>query len=856
MTWLAGTFLLATMAAAATSSMDGPIPQDQDVFGGLDYEYSWDDGMSVGLLFDSGPPVPSPYGVCGACFGWSSTYYHTATDFDFTARRFNVPPDTYATSFRIWWAYGDEGPHPNSANHGGDAADFSSITLDLYEVDGFGGPGTFVTNLTGTWTTLDAPSFYKEFVLDTPFVFTDTDYFVSMRAETSVSTYGATVLWLMCSPDDTFIDYENYDNSVIGSTGGWSPYTVLSPCPTDQDFSLQVVGASIPTPVPDGVNAFPDPGCLTSPSVCKEVTLTFDRADMTPVRGYSVTFELDNLMLCSTPGASVDQGPYLSGYCGGSCTHFEVIDNLDGSYTVDCAILGATCGPDSSGTLFTVDVKSGGSEGPGTLTVTDVIVRDCLNGPVTAVPGNAAEIEVDTVPPSPVADLLSTQVKTGNGSDGLTGILLSFTEPTADVIEVWRAPYSAGSTNAYPEYDDMPSAAPPTLPASYPPPAPWALTGVTGSPQTDEPSARGYWYYVVYSKDACGNVSSVSNMTTGTLNYHLGDVTNGVANGSGNNLVNTPDISHLGDNYGLTMIGYNATINYLDVGPTDDFSVDGLPETDDNIDFEDLILFAINFEEVSAPGREDDAADLAVPQPGIQEPSRTPSLRLVGVEQGVVGTSRYQLVLEGNGNRVQGGHAVLDLDGLEPIDLSEGMLLDAQAAEPFFASYSRDGVLVVDFAALGNGRTVRGDGVVCELVVPRTANRPMLTTVSLRSCDNEELTSERHLALGSPSLEEHMFAGDEVGSNALDLLGARPNPFSGVTVIRFQSATRGPVGLRIVDVQGRLIDQRVTEVVSPGIQEILWDGTDMTGQRVPTGIYLYELQAGGETVRGKVSLSR
>ena len=30
----------------------------------------------------------------------------------------------------------------------------------------------------------------------------------------------------------------------------------------------------------------------------------------------------------------------------------------------------------------------------------------------------------------------------------------------------------------------------------------------------------------------------------------------------------------------------------------------------------------------------------------------------------------------------------------------------------------------------------------------------------------------------------------------------------------------------------------------------------MTGQRAPAGIYLYELQAGGETVRGKVSLSR
>jgi hypothetical protein len=41
--------------------------------------------------------------------------------------------------------------------------------------------------------------------------------------------------------------------------------------------------------------------------------------------------------------------------------------------------------------------------------------------------------------------------------------------------------------------------------------------------------------------------------------------------------------------------------NYLDVGPTTDFSVNGRPVTDDHVNFEDLVMFGLNFGQVSAP---------------------------------------------------------------------------------------------------------------------------------------------------------------------------------------------------------------------------------------------------------------
>src|SRR5439155_13562064 len=145
---------------------------------------------------------------------------------------------------------------------------------------------------------------------------------------------------------------------------------------------------------------------------------------------------------------------------------------------------------------------------------------------------------------------------------------------------------------SYPTYDDGGGSVPP-VPGSYPP-AGWDLTGVTASGQTDEPATRDFWYYVAYAKDACGNVAPVSNITNGTLDYHLGDVSDGTTPGQGNNAVNIADVSLLGSHYGVSG-GALAGFEYLDVGPTTDFSTNARPTTDDKTDFEDLVMFALNY---------------------------------------------------------------------------------------------------------------------------------------------------------------------------------------------------------------------------------------------------------------------
>ena len=91
-------------------------------------------------------------------------------------------------------------------------------------------------------------------------------------------------------------------------------------------------------------------------------------------------------------------------------------------------------------------------------------------------------------------------------------------------------------------------------------------------------------------------------MSRGSLNYHLGDVSDGITRGTGDNKVRLEDVSLLGAHYGIsgaTLVTDN--VAYLDVGPTLDGQPTSRPTTDDILDFEDLIVFSLNLRVVSAP---------------------------------------------------------------------------------------------------------------------------------------------------------------------------------------------------------------------------------------------------------------
>jgi hypothetical protein len=72
----------------------------------------------------------------------------------------------------------------------------------------------------------------------------------------------------------------------------------------------------------------------------------------------------------------------------------------------------------------------------------------------------------------------------------------------------------------------------------------------------------------------------------------------------------------------------------------------------------------------------------------------------------------------------------------------------------------------------------------------------------------------------------------------------RPNPFNPSTTIRYGLAEDGEVRLEIFDVRGRRVRTLVEATVSAGTHDVHWDGRDDAGTPVPSGVYLYRIDAG------------
>jgi len=104
----------------------------------------------------------------------------------------------------------------------------------------------------------------------------------------------------------------------------------------------------------------------------------------------------------------------------------------------------------------------------------------------------------------------------------------------------------------------------------------------------------------------------------------------------------------------------------------------------------------------------------------------------------------------------------------------------------------------------------------------------------------------------------------------LVLLQNYPNPFNQHTVIRYQvSGVRGQglgisgqvsggmrVKLEIYNILGQLVTTLVDEEKMPGEYRILWDGKNMRGEDLPTGIYFYRMQTGDFSEVKKMILLR
>ena len=83
-----------------------------------------------------------------------------------------------------------------------------------------------------------------------------------------------------------------------------------------------------------------------------------------------------------------------------------------------------------------------------------------------------------------------------------------------------------------------------------------------------------------------------------------------------------------------------------------------------------------------------------------------------------------------------------------------------------------------------------------------------------------------------------------------------PNPFNPETRISYDLSEAGEVSLIVYDILGRNIATLVNEFKTPGRYNVLWNGNDILGNPVGSGVYLYQLRSNSFTKTKKMVISR
>lgn len=535
-------------------------------------------------------------------------------------------------------------------------------------------------------------------------------------------------------------------------------------------------------------------------------TFSFTPGDATPaLRGYEITFQVTGN--ASFTASDVSDAGGLANV--GMHAYFET-DNGDGTYTVTDALLGATAGLTAAADLFTV-VLTPASDGDVSIDIVDYRLRELDNTPMFA-DLTGAEFTIDCTAPGAVTDIAAAI-----GHEAITVTWAMADESDVDHYEIYRGMYYDAdvAVSAYPEYDDLAGYTVPTRPADRAAAVAsgeWVLAGTVTAGTltfTDAIVDRGAFDYEVFAVDATPLYGPAADANDWALNYFLGDIEVPY-----DGFVGAGDISQLGATFGLAdgELGYN---NEADVGPTDDWSGFGFPQTDSLIDFEDLMIFALNYGQVGSAKASSDY-DKTPPQ-------------LVWSE---VGENVWSLVLSEPCTGLKGLRLTAPIEG--QVRALPGALLGEQSGPVFFEVGEG---LDVSVAVMGHGEGFLGAG---ELMRVEAIGQTELGQIAVdaRGIDNAKLS------------------GDVTGDVALPSVFAvrpnYPNPFNPMTTISFDLAKPGHVRVAIYDISGRLVRTLVSEDRAAGSHAVIWDGANEAGGRAASGQYLYRVTTDSHDVTRKM----
>jgi mannan endo-1,4-beta-mannosidase len=351
-------------------------------------------------------------------------------------------------------------------------------------------------------------------------------------------------------------------------------------------------------------------------------------------------------------------------------------------------------------------------------------------------------------------------------------------------------------------------------------------TGYTKTYSSDN-SERDIYYYGAFAVDMALNYGLAdTGAQDRSTNYWLGDVANVDNNWIPDGHVSVADITKISGTYGESQ-GSADFEDQCDVGPTDGDGRFGIPLPDDIVEFEDLMIFAMNYGAVSPR---------VVPFLPLPESTQELALSVEERSTAASGEVELSLILSGNADEVKGLSGVLMYDTAELGFVSAR--LSAEMSSPlgdvFFWHGCEDGRIQVDLVVLGTDVTAGGSGEVAVLtfVVLSDEYGVEIESADLRGAENRPLEVDLEGFESSPELPV-MFR----------LVQNVPNPFNPVTKVAYHVPSESRVTIRVFEVTGRLVATLVDGVVEPGRHAAIWNGTNDAGESVGSGVYFCTMEA-------------
>ena len=434
--------------------------------------------------------------------------------------------------------------------------------------------------------------------------------------------------------------------------------------------------------------------------------------------------------------------------------------------------------------------------------------------------------EKDTVAPAAPTNFVALP--------GHNKVHLTWTNPTTDFagVEIRRV--------AWGDYADYYAPPAPSYPATYGEYGVWTLvTQTSAAAYNDLVTPRDIYYYAAFAYDCAGNYSVVSSTARDrATSYWLGDISPALV-GSGD--IQIQDIALFSLTFGQIQ-GGPAWNEEGDFGPTDDYSRFGIPMPDNVVDFEDLMIFAMNYGNVLPSGTSGGLIALT----GAVPLGEQVSFRLVLISR-EDGKATYAVMME-NGSEILKGFSLKLAYGagnaLESVTSSRG--LTGKGSEHFFGVIEQEsGVVEICVAALGVNSPFEYTGEVARVVVRETTEGAVqLKTVDLRDINN----GRDEVTLPGGGGETPFIPVTTA------LMQNHPNPFNPTTTITFDVAVAGDVRIEIYDVSGSLVRTLVSGSKGVGRHVTTWDGHDSNGSQVHTGVYFYRMTAPGYTSQAKKML--